>query len=233
MPRKNQRTKKIVTSREEKKFKHDLVGGIPTPLKHMSSSVGIFWNSQLNGKNMFQSPPTRWSTEMIMVEFQHQCAMLIFSWPLEGLILWRKSGPLPKYMMFLLMGMVPIVYKTTMGNMINMFFLIYNYNNDIFRKQTIISQYQTQSQHTRRRKFWKIIFTNHLPTVSNSDPMHQAFSWSSPNDWILIAVDQLITWKIIKSTMIHLLLSYRWPTLDRLPSGKFIMGKSTINGNFQ
>ena len=124
------------------------------------------------GKNMFQSPPTRWSTEMIMVKFQHQCAMLIFSWPLEGLILWRKSGPLPKYMMFLLMGMVPIVYKTPMGNMINMLFLIYiyNYNNDIFRKQTIIFQYQTQSQHTRRRKFWKIIFTNHLPTVSTVIP---------------------------------------------------------------
>ena len=39
-----------------------LVGGIPTPLKNMSSSVGMIFHSQLNGKSFkipwFQSPPT-------------------------------------------------------------------------------------------------------------------------------------------------------------------------------
>ena len=35
---------------------HVLVGGIPTPLKNMSSSVGMIFHSQLNGKiKMFQA----------------------------------------------------------------------------------------------------------------------------------------------------------------------------------
>ena len=35
----------------------DMVGGIPTPLKNMSSSVGMMKNKQLNGKinKMFQT----------------------------------------------------------------------------------------------------------------------------------------------------------------------------------
>ena len=40
-----------------------LVGGIPTPLKNMSSSVGMIFHSQdMESHNpvMFQSPPTRY-----------------------------------------------------------------------------------------------------------------------------------------------------------------------------
>jgi hypothetical protein len=46
-------------------FNHQLVGGIPTPLKNDGAKVSwddeIPYSSQLNGKTiqMFQSPPTR------------------------------------------------------------------------------------------------------------------------------------------------------------------------------
>ena len=53
-----------------------LVGGIPTPLKNMSSSVGMIFHSQLNGKSFkipwFQSPPTSYCFTHIISYYNDQ-----------------------------------------------------------------------------------------------------------------------------------------------------------------
>ena len=51
-----------------------LVGGIPTPLKNMSSSIGMiipFPTEWENKKIMFQSPPTSYLDDCIPSKFHH------------------------------------------------------------------------------------------------------------------------------------------------------------------